>query len=68
MWLIGVVIVLAVSLLFISQNRRRIPVDFVVFDRSARVWVVILFSMLLGALLAELIRFGLKRRRTAGRS
>jgi uncharacterized integral membrane protein len=62
-WLIAVLIVAAVSVLFISQNRTRVKVDFVLFDREARTWVVILIAMGLGALLAELIRMGLKRRR-----
>ena len=51
------------SALFISQNRRRVKVDFVLFDRFARTWVVILIAMGLGALLAELVRATVKRRR-----
>ena len=44
-------------------NRTRVKVDFIVFDRQARTWVVILISMALGALLAEVIRLAVKRRR-----
>ena len=62
-WLIAVIVVGVVSVLFITQNRRRIRVDFVLFDRYARTWVVILIAMGLGALLAELIRMGMRRRR-----
>jgi uncharacterized integral membrane protein len=62
-WLIAVIVVAVVSVLFISQNRRRVKVDFVLFDRYARTWVVILIAMGLGALLAELVRMGMKRRR-----
>jgi uncharacterized integral membrane protein len=65
LWLVGVIIVGAVSVLFVVRNRSRIKVDFVVFDRSARIWVVILISMLLGALLAETIRLAMKRRRAS---
>jgi uncharacterized integral membrane protein len=58
-----VIIVGVVSVLFIIQNRTRVKVHFVVFDRQARTWVVILISMALGALLAEAIRIAVKRRR-----
>jgi uncharacterized integral membrane protein len=64
-WLIAVVIVGIVSVLFIMQNRTRVKVHFVVFDRQARTWVVILISMALGALLAEAVRLAVKRRRGA---
>ena len=64
-WLVAVLVVAVVSLLFISQNRRRVKVDFVVFDRFACIWVVILISMALGALLAEAIRLSMKRRRSS---
>jgi len=63
-WLIAVIIVAVVSLLFIMQNRTRVKVDFIVFDRQARTWVVILISMALGALLAEVVRLAIKRRRS----
>jgi len=62
-WLIGVIVVGLVSVLFISQNRQRVKVDFILWDRYARTWVVIVISMALGALLAELVRLGLKRRK-----
>lgn len=64
-WLIAVIIVAVVSVLFIMQNRTRVKVHFIVFDRQARTWVVILISMALGALLAEAVRIALKRRRAA---
>ena len=49
-----------------SSSRRtasRVNVDFILFDRDARTWVVIIVSMALGALLAEFVRLALKRRR-----
>ncbi len=52
-----------VSVLFISQNRQRVTVDFILWDHDARLWVVIVISMVLGGLLAELIRLGMKRRK-----
>ena len=55
--------VAVVSVLFIMQNRTRVKVHFIVFDRQARTWVVILISMALGALLAEVVRLAVKRRR-----
>ena len=62
-WLIGVIVVGLVSVLFISQNRQRVTVDFILWDHDARLWVVIVISMVLGGLLAELIRLGMKRRK-----
>jgi uncharacterized integral membrane protein len=64
-WLIGVIIVGLVSVLFISQNRQRVTVDFILWDHDARLWVVIVISMVLGGLLAELIRLGMKRRKAS---
>ena len=64
-WLIAVIVVGIVSVLFIMQNRTRVKVHFIVFDRQARTWVVILISMALGALLAEAVRLAVKRRRRA---
>jgi uncharacterized integral membrane protein len=64
-WLIAVIAVGIVSVLFIMQNRTRVKVHFIVFDRQARTWVVILISMALGALLAEVVRLAVKRRRDA---
>ena len=63
-WLIAVIAVGIVSVLFIMQNRTRVKVHFIVFDRQARTWVVILISMALGALLAEVVRLAIKRRRS----
>ncbi len=61
--IVAVVVIAIVCALFISQNRERVNVDFIVFDRDARTWVVIIVSMALGALLAEFVRLALKRRR-----
>jgi uncharacterized integral membrane protein len=61
--IIAVIVVVIVCAAFISQNRERVNVDFLVFDRDARTWVVIVVSMALGALLAEFVRLALKRRR-----
>ena len=64
-WLIVTLVIAVLSALFISQNRGRVKVDFVLFDRQARLWVVILIAMALGALLVEAVRLGAKRRRTS---
>jgi uncharacterized integral membrane protein len=63
--LIGLLVIAVLTLLFITRNRRRVKVDFVFFDSQARTWVVILLAMVLGGLLTELIRLGLKRRRAS---
>ncbi len=62
-WLLVTLVVLVLSLLFVSQNRRRVKVDFLVFDRQARLWVVILIAMALGALLIEAVHLAARRRR-----
>jgi uncharacterized integral membrane protein len=64
-WLIVTLVVVVVSLLFISRNRRRVKVNFVVFDRQARLWVVILIAMALGALIAEALHLAVRRRRAS---
>jgi uncharacterized integral membrane protein len=64
-WLIVGLVVAVLALVFITQNRDKISVDFVVYRGEARTWVVILISMALGGLLTELIRVGVKRRRAS---
>ena len=61
--IVAVIVIGIICALFISQNRERVNVDFLLFDRDARTWVVIIVSMALGALLAEFVRLALKRRR-----
>jgi len=61
--IVAVIVIVIVCAAFISQNRERVNVDFIVFDRDARTWVVILVSMALGALLFELVCLALKRHR-----
>jgi uncharacterized integral membrane protein len=61
--IVAVIVIAIVCAVFISQNRERVNVDFIVFDRDARTWVVIVLSMALGALLVEFVRLALKRRR-----
>ena len=61
--IVAVIVIMLVCAAFISVNRERVNVDFLVFDRDARTWVVIVVSMALGALLAEFVRLALKRRR-----
>lgn len=52
---------LLAAMLFIVQNNNRVRFEFLVFNFRARLWVVILVSLLLGALLGQAI--GLLRRR-----
>jgi uncharacterized integral membrane protein len=61
--IVAVIVIAIVCAAFIAANRERVNVDFIVFDRDARTWVVIIISMALGALLAEVVRLALKRRR-----
>ncbi|HEV7760339.1 MAG TPA: LapA family protein [Acidimicrobiales bacterium] len=52
---------LLAAVLFIVQNSNRVRTEFLIFDFKPRLWVVIVFSMLLGALLGQAV--GLRRRR-----
>jgi uncharacterized integral membrane protein len=52
---------LLAAVLFIVQNNNRVSTQFLVFDFRPRLWVVIVVSFLLGALLGQAV--GLLRRR-----
>lgn len=52
---------LLAALLFIVQNSNRVRTEFLMFNFRPRLWVVIVFSVLLGALLGQAV--GLLRRR-----
>ena len=56
---------LLAAVLFIVQNSNRVRTEFLIFDFKPRLWVVIVFSVLLGALLGQAV--GLMRRRGRGR-
>lgn len=48
---------------FIVQNTESTPVTWLVFERSAPLWVVIVASAAAGALLTELVGWAMRRRR-----
>ncbi len=48
---------------FIVQNTESTPVTWLVFERSAPLWVVIVTSAAAGALLTELVGWALRRRK-----
>ena len=52
---------LLAAVLFIVQNNNRVRTEFLVFNFRPRLWVVIVVSVLLGALLGQAV--GLLRRR-----
>jgi uncharacterized integral membrane protein len=52
---------LLAAVLFVVQNNNRVRTEFLIFDFRPRLWVVIVFSVLLGALLGQAV--GLLRRR-----
>lgn len=56
-------IVVAAIVIFIIQNTESAPVSFLMFDGSAKVWVVIVISVLAGMLLDRLLQFWMGRRR-----
>lgn len=62
----GLAIVVAV--VFMAQNNEEVELDFLMFDITARLWVGLLFALVLGALLgqaAEVLWARRRRRRSA---
>ena len=58
---IAAVIIIAAAVVFLLQNTEEATVKFLFFSGQVPIYVVILISMVLGALLV-LIAFGLRRR------
>jgi uncharacterized integral membrane protein len=59
---------LIAAVIFIAQNRNRVETTFLIFDGHPRLWVVILVSLLLGALLGQAGALMLRRRKRADKS
>jgi uncharacterized integral membrane protein len=53
--LLALVVVVAVAVVFILQNRERVPIDFLFFELKSRTWTAIGVSMVLGAILGQLV-------------
>jgi uncharacterized integral membrane protein len=51
--------------LFIVQNTDSTPVSWLVFERSAPLWLVIIASAVAGAVLSELVGWMMRRRKRA---
>ena len=67
--LIVFVIVVAITVVFILQNRERTSIDFLVFELRSRTWAAIATSVALGVVLDRLFLGWWRRRQTAsGRS
>ena len=62
LFLIVTGVVVAAIVIFIFQNTESAQVQFLFFDGSAKVWVVIVISVLAGMLLDRLIQFWMRRR------
>ncbi|MGD9704080.1 MAG: hypothetical protein AB7Q42_01505 [Acidimicrobiia bacterium] len=60
---IGLFVLIAVSVVFILQNRDRTTIDFLVFELRSRVWTAIAVSIALGALLDRLLGMWWRKRR-----
>lgn len=54
---------LIAAVIFIVQNDNRVSTDFLFFSGTARLWVVILGSVLLGALLGQVAGVVARRRK-----
>lgn len=55
-------IVIAVAV-FIAQNSEAIPIQFLTFEGSVPLWVLIVVAMVLGAILAWVVSMVLRRQR-----
>jgi uncharacterized integral membrane protein len=60
----GLALVLAV--IFVLQNSQRVQATFLFWDRHPRLWVVILVSLVLGALLGQVLPALIRRSRDKG--
>ena len=60
--LIGIVVVGVLALVFVLQNTESAQVSFLMFDGSAKVWVVILISIVVGMALDRLLQLWWRRR------
>jgi uncharacterized integral membrane protein len=54
---------LVAAVIFVAQNRNRVETTFLFFDSTPRLWVVIVVSLLLGALLGQAVALLARRRR-----
>jgi uncharacterized integral membrane protein len=61
--LVGLIVLAAIALLFVLQNRNRAPVQFLFFEINSRQWVNIVVAIVVGVLLDRLF-LGWWRRRT----
>ena len=60
--LVGVVLVVVLGV-FVAQNTESTEVTWLVFDRAAPLWLVILIAAVAGALLTEVAGWLMRRRR-----
>ena len=60
---LAAIIFTAALLIFILQNTRSTTVTWFVFDRQAPLWVVIVVTAFVGAVLSQLVNFVWQRRR-----
>jgi uncharacterized integral membrane protein len=65
--LVVALLALIAAVIFIAQNRNRVETTFLFFEGHPRLWVVILASLALGALLGQAAAL-LRRRRRSDRS
>lgn len=56
-------VALVAAVVFVTQNRNRVETTFLFFDGHPRLWVVIVVSLLLGALLGQAVGLLVRRRR-----
>lgn len=55
-------IAVVVAAIFMAQNNQRVDLQFLVFEVTARLWVGLLVTLLLGALLGQAVEALWKRR------
>jgi uncharacterized integral membrane protein len=61
--LVVALLALIAAVIFVVQNDNRVETNFLFFDGTPRLWVVILVSILLGALLGQVAGVVARRRR-----
>ncbi len=61
--LIAVGILLLASLIFVLQNSEKAKITWLFFDGKAAIWIVIVVSAVIGAVIERLIAHAIRRRR-----
>lgn len=61
-WLVAAGIIIVAVAIFIAQNAEDVPIEFLFFEGSVPLWLIIVVTLVLGAVLGQVF-FYLRRRK-----